>query len=145
MRLATALAAGLLAGGCGLLNRPDPIGFRTYTLRDCGLDEAVAVVRDTTRRYAGVRFGGSELTWDAELANLTLDPVFSGPRRMKLYIHFAPAGPDVDVEMFALVETLDVSGGSNVGWGNPMQDVPLQEELFQQCVTALLERRDARP
>ena len=64
---------------------------------------------------------------------------------MKLYIHFTPADRDLNVEMFALVETLASGGTSGVGWVNPMQDVPLEEDLFKDCVAALLASRDKQP
>ena len=143
--LGALLAFALPCAGCGLLMRPDPIGFRTYTLKNCSYDDAVAVVHDTTRQYALARFGGVGLTWDAPQGNLTLDPVYDGQRRMKLYLHLSPTGKDVNVEIFALVETLSGGGGSGVGWVNPMQDVPLEEDLFGACVAALLARRDVQP
>lgn len=129
------------AAGCGLLSPADPIGFRTYTLEAVGYDEAVDIVLDVTREQATLLFGGITLTWDEDQGNLSLDPVYDGQRRLRLYIHVAPAGSDVDVEMFALVEHLELDA-TQVGYGEPMQDVPLEEKLFKAYVTELMRRRD---
>lgn len=131
----------LLLAACGLVP-PDPIGFRQYPLRDTSYAEAVTVVNDVTRKYALDHFGGIGIAWDASTSNLTLDPVYDGRRRMKLYLHLVPAGADVTVEMFALVETLRTDAGK-VGWTDPMQDVPLQDALYQAFVDALVARRGA--
>ena len=135
------LAVPGLAAGCGLFQRADPIGFRTYTLEDVAYDEAASIVHDVTKTQANQLFGGVSLVWDAEQGNLQLDPVYDGRRRLRLYIHLEPAGPDVDVEMFALVEHLKLDA-TQVGYGEPMQDVPLEEKLFQAYVTELSRRRD---
>ena len=134
------LASGL-ATGCGLFERATPIGFRTYTLEGVGYDEAVSVVRDVTRQEANELFGGVALTWDEEQGNLQLDPIYDGRRRLRLYIHLEPAGTDVDVEMFALVDHLEVEA-THVGYGQMQQDVPREEKLFQAYVTELSRRRD---
>jgi hypothetical protein len=84
------------------------------------------------------------MTWDPEQGNLMLDPVFAGPRRMKLYIHLEPKGPDVDVQMFALVETMSGSG-SDIGWTDPKQDVHLEDDLSRAFVAALKEKQEATP
>ena len=140
--LATALlllAPGL--AGCGLFTRAEPIGFRTYTLEGVSYDEATSIVHDVTKQQANQLFGGVTLTWDAAQGNLQLDPVYDGQRRLRLYIHVEPAGPNVDVEMFALVEHLKLEA-TQVGYGDPQQDVPLEEQLFQAYVTELSRRRD---
>jgi hypothetical protein len=141
--LATALLllAPGLATGCGLFARDDSIGFRTYTLEGVGYDEATSIVHDVTRQQANQLFGGVTLTWDPKQGNLQLDPVYDGRRRLRLYIHVEPAGPNVDVEMFALVEHLQLEA-THVGYGEPQQDVPLEEKLFQAYVTELTRRRD---
>jgi len=138
-----ALLAVLLLTGCGLLPG-DPLGFRTYPLKDTTLPEAAQVVHDATRVYALAHFGGIGMTWDPVEHNLVLDPVYDGQRRMKLYIHLEVNGPDVNVEMFALVETLRSDAGA-VGWGDPMQDVPLEKELYQAYIAALVARRGGVP
>ena len=142
VRLLSLLAVLLLAG-CGLLPG-DPLGFRTYPLKDTTLTEAAQVVHDTTRIYALDHFGGIGMAWDPVEHNLVLDPVYDGQRRMRLYIHLEPVGPDVNVEMFALVETLRSDAGA-VGWGDPMQDVPLEEQLYQAYIAALVARRGGVP
>lgn|GEM_PF-2157363 len=134
------LACLLLLAGCGLLP-PDPIGFRTYPLKDTSIEEAVVVVNDVTRRFALERFGGIGISWDAGTRNLALDPVFDGRRRMKLFIHVEPAGADTNVEMFALVEHLSADV-SKVGWTDAMQDVPLEEALYQAYIAELVARRE---
>jgi hypothetical protein len=131
----------LLLAACGLVP-PDPIGFRSYPLKDTALDEAIVVVNDVTRRFALERFGGIGLAWDPLTRNLVLDPVFDGRRRMKLFIHVEPAGADTNVEMFALVEHLHADANT-VGWTEPMQDVPLEEALYQAYVAELVARREA--
>jgi hypothetical protein len=136
--LPLALAA---ACGCGLFAKAEPIGFRTYTLEGVGYDEAASIVNDVTRELATQLFGGVTLVWDEELGNLSLDPVYDGQRRLSLYIHLAPVGEDVDVEMFALVEQLRVDA-TQVGYGEPLQDVPLEEKLFKAFVAELSRRRD---
>ena len=136
------LAAALGAvSGCGLFQHADPIGFRTYVLEGVGYDEAAAIVQDVTRAESTRLFGGVTMEWDPAMGNLALDPVYDGQRRMSLFIHIVPAGADVNVEMFALVEHLEVSA-SNVGYGEPMQDVPLEEKLFQAYVAELQRRRE---
>jgi hypothetical protein len=140
------LACALLvlggAPGCLLFAPPDPVNFRTYTLEGVGLDEGVEVVREALRDYAVPRFGGGiGISWDAELLNMALDPVYAGNRRMKLYIHFVPREDDLDLEILALVEHLEESEGGQPGWVRPMMDVPLEEDFFQACVNELLARR----
>ena len=144
-RLARVAAATLLlaaggATGCGLLPKQD-IGFRTYKLEGVGYDQAATIVQEVTRQQANQLFGGVTLTWDPAQGNLQLDPVFDGQRRLRLYIHLAPAGNDVNVEMFALVDHLQVEP-PNVGYGDAQQDVHLEEKLFQAYVTELLRRRE---
>jgi hypothetical protein len=137
-----ALAAVLGAtSGCGLFTRSDPIGFRTYVLEGVAYEEAASIVHEVTRTEANRLFGGVGLVWDPELGNLELDPIYDGQRRLRLFIHLAPAGDDVNVEMFALVDHLEISRES-VGYGQPMQDVPLEEQLFQAYVTELQRRRE---
>jgi hypothetical protein len=142
VRLLPPLAVLMLAG-CGLLPS-DPLGFRTYPLKDTTLPEAAQVVNDATRIFALDHFGGIGMAWDPVEHNLVLDPVYDGTRRMKLYIHLEPVGPDVNVEMFALVETLRSDAGA-VGWGDPMQDVHLEEQLYQTYIAALVARRGGVP
>jgi len=141
--LVTALPLAVLAGasGCGLFGKADPIGFRAYTLEGVDYAEAVSIVREVTRQEANRLFGGVTLTWDEEQGNLSLDPVYDGQRRLNLYIHLSPSGQDVKVEMFALVEQLEVNA-THVGYGEPMQDVPLEEKLFKAYVAELTRRRD---
>ncbi len=139
LRLAL-LAALLLPAGCGLFMRPDPIGFRSYPLRGVGYDEAVDLVRDVTRRYTTERFGGVTITWDAPQGNLTVDPIYSGNRRLRLFLHLRPAGSDVELEIFALVEHLDPDEPGIV-YTLPMQDVPLEETLYDALLAELLARR----
>jgi hypothetical protein len=143
MKMLARLACVLLLGGCGLIP-PEPIGFRTYPLRDTSYEEAVVVVHDVTRRFAVERWGGITLTWDPTTRNLVLDPIFRSRERMRLHIHLEPAGPDVNVEMFALVETLRTDA-AKVGWSDPMQDVPLEERLYAAYVEELVTRRGGRP
>ncbi len=132
--------ACLLLAACGLIP-PDPIGFRTYPLKDTPLDEAIVVVNDVTKRFAVERFGGIGVTWDPRTRNLVLDPVFNGRQRMRLHIHVEPAGPDTNVEMFALVEHLRADM-AKVGWTDAMQDVPLEEILYQAYIAELVARRE---
>ena len=134
-----ALCALLLASGCALLSPPEPVGFRSYVLRDVSLDEACALVREVTRREANDLFGGVGITWDGRLRNLSLDPIYAGSRRMSLFVHLEADGPDVDVQLFALVETLQP--GAAPAWGQPQQDVPLEERLYRAYVAELLARR----
>jgi hypothetical protein len=133
------IACALLLAACGLVP-PDPIGFRTYVLEDTPYEEAVVLVNDVTRRFALERFGGIGLAWDPASANLVMDPIYDGRRRLRLHIHLERAGPDVEVEMFALVEHLrtDIS---KVGWTDAMQDVPLEEDLYAALVAELVARR----
>jgi hypothetical protein len=133
------IACVLLLAGCGLLP-PEPIGFRTYPLEDTAWEEAVVLVNDVTRRFALDHFGGIAIAWDPATANLVMDPIYDGKRRLRLHIHLERAGPDVHVEMFALVEHLrtDIS---KVGWTDAMQDVPLEEELYAALVAELVARR----
>jgi hypothetical protein len=137
------LLAVLLLAGCGLVPE-DPIGFRTYPLKDITLPDAAQVVHDTTRAFALEHFGGIGMSWDPMTRNLVLDPVYDGRRRLRLYIHLEEAGADVNVEMFAVVETLRSDAGA-VGWTEPMQDVPLEERLYQAYVAALVARRGSAP
>jgi len=130
--------------GCGLFSRAEPLGFRTYTLQGVDYADGVDIVREAMRKYALQHFGGTGITWDPGTANLMLDPVYDGPRRMKLYVHFVPRPPDLDLEMLALVER--VSSGKNggaVGWVEPMMDVPLEKDVYQAAVNELLARRTA--
>ncbi len=131
-----------LSPACGLFRKVEPIGFRDYVLPDIGYDEAVSIVRDVTRRRSVDLFGGVGLTWDAATGNLTLDPVIDGNRRLRLFIHVAPAGADVRVEMFALVEHLE-SGPDGIAWVRPMQDVPLESQLYDAFAAEVLRRREA--
>lgn len=135
------LAAFCCATGCGLFRHEDPIGFRTYKLEGVEYAEAASIVHEVTRQQANVLFGGVTLSWDEAEGKLELDPVYEGQRRLRLYIHLAPAGPDVNVEMFALVDFLSISG-TQIGYVEPMQDVPLEEQLFKAYVTELSRRRD---
>ena len=137
------LACVLLLAGCGLIP-PDPIGFRTYPLRDTSFEEAVVLVHDVTRRHALDHFGGIGLAWDPASANLVMDPVYDGRRRLRLHIHLERAGADVNVEMFALVERLRADA-AKVGWTDPMQDVPLEEDLYAAFIAELVTRRGSRP
>lgn len=138
-----ALVLAALAGapGCGLFQHDEPIGFRTYKLEGIDFAEAGSIVHEVTRRQATQLFGGVTLTWDEAQGNLELEPVYDGQRRLRLYIHLSPAGSDVNVEMFALVDFLAISG-TQIGYGAPMQDVPLEEQLFKAYVTELSRRRD---
>jgi hypothetical protein len=133
----------LLLAGCGLVP-PDPIGFRSYPLRDVTYADAVSVVTDVTRQFALSHWGGIGISWDPTSRNLSVDPVFKNTKRMKLYLHFEPAGTDVNVEMFALVETLQSDVGK-VGWVEPMQDTPLEEQLYKAYVAELVARRGGTP
>ena len=142
--LRAALLSAVLAASCGLVNQPEPIGFNSYPLQDCSYDTAVEIVREVTRKFATERFGGIGMTWDPVDHNLVLDPVYDGQRRMRLYIHLEPEGADVNVEMFALVETLHSDAGA-VGWSDPQQDVPLEEQLYQAYIAALVARRGGAP
>jgi len=137
-RLACALAALLLAG-CGLLP-PPPIGFRSYPLRDVTLTEASEVVDTVTRRIALERWGGVGLTWSDGNTRLVVDPIYDGQRRLRLHLELSALGADVDVQIFALVEHLQL-GGARVGWTQPMQDVPLEELLYEEFVAELVARR----
>lgn len=132
--------ACLLLTGCGLLPA-DPIGFRTYPLKDTPIEEAVVVVNDVTRRFAVEHWGGIGMAWDPEARNLVLDPVFNGRQRMRLHIHVEPSGADTNVEMFALVEDLRTDA-AKVGWTDAKQDVPLEEALYQAYIAELVARRE---
>jgi hypothetical protein len=133
----------LLLAACGLVPA-DPIGFRTYPLERTTYAEAATVVQDVTRKFALSHWGGLGITWDPQTRNLTVDPVYRGHQRMRLYLHLEPAGNDVNVEMFALVETLQ-SDAAKIGWVEPMQDVPLEQELFDAFVAELVARRGGTP
>jgi hypothetical protein len=128
-------------GGCGLFQRDDVIGFRTYVLKDVAYEDAASIVYEVTRSESNRLFGGVTMTWDEALGNLELEPVYDGQRRLRLYIHLAPTGADVNVDMFALVDHLEISV-THVGYGESMQDVPLEEKLFQAYVAELSRRRD---
>ncbi|MHC5210344.1 MAG: hypothetical protein ACYTG2_06475 [Planctomycetota bacterium] len=146
VRMLTRLAlAGMLAlAGCGLFLRQDPIGFRSYPLENVGYADAVSIVQTATRDVCTELFGGVTLTWSPESGNLTVDPIFAGNRRLRLYIHLEPAGTGVDVELFALVDHLS-PGGQSIGYTQPMQDVPLEKKLSEAYVAELLRRREAAP
>ena len=135
------LAVLCCATGCGLFSHADPIGFRTYKLEGVEYAEAASIVHEVTRQQANALFGGVTLTWDEAAGNLELEPIFDGQRRLRLYIHLAQAGPDVNVELFALVDFLSISG-TRIGYVDEMQDVPLEEKLFKAYVTELSRRRD---
>jgi hypothetical protein len=144
------LACLLLCGGglpgCGLLTREEPISFRTYTLENVSYDEGVDVVREALRRYAVGHFGGVGITEDPPNANLMLDPVIDGRRRMKFYVHFVERPPHLDVEMLALVDHLEAgTDGGSVGWVRKMMDVPLEEDVYRAAIQELLARRAAAP
>jgi hypothetical protein len=130
------------SAGCGLLMQPDPIGFRTYVLKDVDYEQAVSIVREITRDEANRLFGGVGLTWDPRQGNLTMDPVYDSTRRLRLYVRLTPVPPDVHVEMFALVDHLQ-SSTTGVGYTRPMQDVPFEEMLFDAYVAELLQRRES--
>ena len=138
---ALSLAALCGASGCGLFEHQDELGFRTYKLEGVQLAEAASIVHDVTREQANALFGGVTLTWDESEGNLELEPVYDGQRRLRLYIHLAASGADVNVEMFALVDHLEVSA-TQIGYGGSMQDIPLEEKLFKAYVTELSRRRD---
>jgi hypothetical protein len=135
------LASLLLVAACGLVP-PDPIGFRTYVLKDTSAVDAFSVVNDVTRKFALDHWGGVFISSDATARNFKLGPVEDGTRRMTLYVHVDPAGADSNVEMFAVVETLKSEAGK-IGWVEPMQDIPLQEQLYQAYVDALVARQGA--
>ena len=141
LHLALVLPLLCAASGCGLFGAKQEIGFRTYKLEGVAYDEAASIVHDVTRQQANQLFGGVTLTWDPVQGNLQLDPIYEGQRRLRLYIHLVPAGADVNVEMFALVDHLRVEA-TKVGFDEPQQDVPLEEKLFQAYVTELSRRRD---
>jgi hypothetical protein len=144
--LRSALLLAVLAAlpGCGLFVRPDPIDFRSYPLEGVEYAEAVSIVQTVTRDVCTQLFGGVTLTWFPETGNLTVDPVHAGSRRLRLYIHLEPSGSGVDVQMLALVDAL-ATGGQDIGYSEPMQDVPLEEQLAQAYVAELLRRREAGP
>ena len=139
--LALVLPLLCAASGCGLFSTKEEIGFRNYKLEGVAYDEAASIVYDVTRQLANALFGGVTVVWDPAQGNLQLDPIYDGQRRLRLYIHLAPAGADVNVEMFALVDHLRVDA-TKVGYDDPQQDVPLEEKLFQAYVTELSRRRD---
>ncbi len=142
--LACLLLAVTALPGCGLFSHEDPVGFRTYTLKNVGYGEGIEIVNDAVRRYAVQHFGGIGISLDVEAGNLTLDPVYEGRRRMRLYIHVVPNPPDLDVEMLALVEHLEMGAtGGEVGWLKPMMDVLLEEDIYQAIIQELLARSDA--
>lgn len=143
MPVALRLAVLLLLGACGLVP-PEPIGFRSYPLRDVSYEEAAVIVHDVTRRFAVEHWGGVTLAWDPASGNLALDPIYRPQQRLRLYLHLEPAGPDVQVEMFALVETLRADA-AKVGWTDPKQDVPLEERLYAAFVAELVARRGGAP
>ena len=134
----------LALSGCGLFSRQDPIGFRSYPLEGVDYAQAVSIVQTATRDVCTDLFGGVTLTWFPETGNLTVDPIFAGNRRLRLYIHMEPAGKGVDVELFALVDHL-APGGQAIGYTRPMQDVPFEETLSRAFVAELLRRREAGP
>ena len=51
MKHALMIATLVLATGCGLVMRPDPIGFRTYELQDISYEEGVSLVYGVTRQF----------------------------------------------------------------------------------------------
>lgn len=142
-RLALVLlaAALLLAGGCGLFLSSPPPGFRQYPLAGVGLVEAEEIVREVTARVYGERFGGGfTIDWDPGRANLDVSPVHEGQRRMRLFVKLVPEADGTLVEMLALVEHLDASGGGRL-WTRPMQDVPFEELLYEEFILEVLARR----
>ena len=142
VKLLASLAV-LLLSGCGLLPGDD-IGFRSYPLKDTTLPEAAQIVNDVTRTFALDHFGGIGMAWDPVEHNLVLDPVYDG-RRLEVDVQpHAPAGSDTTVEMFALVEQLRSDAGA-VGWTDPLQDVPLEEQLYQAYIAAIVARRGGTP
>ena len=141
MLLCAALA---LLPACGLFTTVEPIGFRSYPLHDVTLPEASELVDRVTREFALSRWGGVGMTWEDNRTRLHLDPIYDGQRRLRLYVELVAQGPDVDVQMFALVETLQLSG-TQVGWTDNKQDVPLEENLYQAYVDALVALRSGAP
>jgi hypothetical protein len=144
LRSAVVLAVLGALPGCGLFARPEPIDFRSYPLEGVEYAEAVSIVQTVTRDVCTQLFGGVTLTWFPETGNLTVDPVHAGSRRLRLYIHLEPSASGVDVQMLALVDAL-ATGGRDIGYSEPMQDVPLEEQLAQAYVAELLRRRGAGP
>lgn len=142
--LLLALAAAL--SGCGLLGAGSgELGFRTYPLPDVPYAEAVQLVPDVVRQFYAERFtgaGGFSLDWDPVSGNLRASPVIAGDRRMRLYLVIEPAGAGTQLELFALVETLDEASVAGPQWTRPMQDVPLEEQLYEVILAEHLRRRD---
>lgn len=135
--LALLLAAPALPG-CMLFE--ERVNFRTYELRQIEYDQAVALVREVTGRFCTDLFGGVGITWDAEARNLTVDEIYEGNRRMKLYVHLEPVSDGVDVELLALVHTLQGGGGPDL-WGEPQKDVTLEQMLYDAYLSAWLDLR----
>ncbi len=136
--LALLTLTAALTASCGLFS--EGIGWRSYPLRQIETAEAIELVRDVVRDFCTQRFGGVGIEWDAELRNLRVADINEGERRLSLRLHIEPADDGVDVEMFALVQTL-VPGTPPRIWGNPQQDVPLEELLYEAILAEYLERR----
>ncbi len=128
----------LTGAGCGLFS--EDIGWRAYPLRGIAVDDATELVRDVVRTFCTERFGGVEIEWDATLRNLRVDGIHDDERELRLRLHIEPAEDGVDVEMLALVYNL-VPGKPPKVWGDPKQDVPLEELLYDAMLAEYLERR----
>jgi hypothetical protein len=140
--LAAGLAFSLLIGtaGCGLVGG-ERVDFRPYPLQDIELAEAAVLVRDVTQRFMTERFGGVTLEWDDDARNLRSSPVYDGDRRLTIFIHLEPRGGGVDVEMMALVERLRASRQPAQVYGDPKQDIYLEEMLYEAMVAEYVRRR----
>lgn len=141
-RLRLRLLLLLVLGGCGLFGSSPKAGFREYPLPGTSYEEAAEVVRTVTaREFTDLFGGGFTLDWDAEQGNLSVSPIYDDQdRRLRLYVKVSPRGPDTVLEMFALVEHLGQGSGPFAVWGRPMQDVTLEERLYQAYLVELLDR-----
>jgi len=130
--------------GCGLLGvGREPIDFRTYELRGLPYERVAPLVLEVTRRYLTEGYDGVALAWDPDARTVRSDPVYSddGRRRLTLYMQLVPVPEDegVDVEMLALVETLDSESLGAVRWVRPQMDVTFERELYEAMVAAVVE------
>ena len=137
LRAALLLAVLACLPGCMLFE--EQVDFRSYPMRQIGYAQAVELVREVTGRFCTERFGGVGITWDAEGRNLVVDEVYDGRRRLKLYVHLEPVADGVDIELLALVHTLQSGGGAL--WGEPQKDVTLEQMLYDAYLAAWLDLR----
>lgn len=143
-----ALIVALALPACGLLGvGEEPIDFRTYELRGLPYAQTAPIVVEVVRGYLTEIYRGVSLSWDPGQRQLRSDPVYSpdGRRRLTLYaeLHPRPGDDGVDLDMLALVETLDNETFGAVRWIRPQMDVLLEQRLHEAMVAAVVEVRAA--